>query len=129
MHWAAHYIGIPFRVLGRTREGVDCWGLVRLVLEEQFGRQVPSFELYASTDPERVAPVIQACEHMFARVPSGSEAPGDVVLMRVGRLPVHTGVVVDAGRMLHVQRGIEACVERYDGMAWRDRVVGFYRAG
>jgi len=35
-YWAGHYIGLHFREHGRTVAGADCWGLVRLVLQEQF---------------------------------------------------------------------------------------------
>lgn len=29
--WWNEYVGLPFADKGRTREGCDCWGLVRLV--------------------------------------------------------------------------------------------------
>lgn len=44
--WASDYIGLPFADHGRTREGADCWGLVRLVYAEVFNLALPS---YAST--------------------------------------------------------------------------------
>jgi cell wall-associated NlpC family hydrolase len=41
-NWAAQYVGLPFRDKGRARTGLDCYGLVVLVLREQFGVEVPS---------------------------------------------------------------------------------------
>ncbi len=50
--WAGHYIGLPFLERGRDpKKGLDCWGLVRLILREQFDHRLPSYtEFYDSTD-------------------------------------------------------------------------------
>lgn len=44
MSWAAKYIGILFVEHGRTREGCDCWGLLRLVYREEFGIELPGYD-------------------------------------------------------------------------------------
>src|SRR5262249_15997138 len=41
--WIAGYVGLPFRSLGRDRDGLDCWGLVHLVYREVFRLEVPAY--------------------------------------------------------------------------------------
>lgn len=49
-YWAGHYIGLPFCEHGRDSFGLDCWGLARMVLSEQFGVSVPSYtQNYSNT--------------------------------------------------------------------------------
>ena len=41
MHWIHHYLSIPYVPGGRDRQGVDCWGLLRLAYLEQFHIALP----------------------------------------------------------------------------------------
>jgi len=41
MHWAAKYIGHPYKEGGRGTDGVDCWGLLCLVYHQEFHIELP----------------------------------------------------------------------------------------
>ncbi len=166
--WAAEYIGIPFAERGRTRAGCDCWGLVRLVLAERFGIELPSYADGYETvkDHGRLVELIQAgkgittteaqrhgeprrdcwlraeraekpvgsrclCASVvkpaWLEVERGAEQAGDVVLLRLRGLPIHVGLVVARGWMLHVEAKVDSVLERFDGLEWRRRVLGTYR--
>lgn len=128
--WAAGYVGLPFRVGGRHRSGVDCWGLLVVVLQERFGLDVPVFDgIDFAGDRDRRSIAQFMAEHMdnWIEVPPGQEQPGDGILLRMMGHPIHVGVVVAKGWMLHIEEGIDACLERYDGPRWHRRVMGFYR--
>lgn len=129
MAWSDEYTGIPFRADGRTREGLDCWGLVVMVYRERLGVSLPEFPgAYPDESPESLrnaAGVAREERKRWTRV----ESPRvyDVALLRLQGLPCHVGVVASKGRMLHVMAGIESCVEEYTGPQWRNRIEGFFR--
>lgn len=127
--WTADYIGLPFKEKGRDRSGVDCWGLVRLVLGEQWGIALPSYTDHYACALERkeIARLIAGEKGAWRDVGRGAERPGDVLLIRQVGDECHVGLVVAPGLMLHVEAGIDAALERYDGLKWRPRVVGIYR--
>ena len=140
--WAAEYIGIPFAEHGRDHAGVDCWGLCTLIWRERFGLIVPGFdETYESAfDGSAVDAAIRthgtgaAAWHEIA---AGAERLGDAILCtglyRVeGKwcvAPVHVGIVLAGGIMIHVESGIDTALARYrHDVRMQRRVVGFYRA-
>jgi len=126
--WVANYIGIPFVAHGRDRTGWDCWGLVHVVLAERFGVHVPSYVgSYASTnDQDGLGRLIRSRMTPWHEV-TGREHAGDVALLRVRGAPMHVGLVVAKGWMLHVEEGVDSMVERTDGPRWVKRLIGVYR--
>ncbi len=129
--WVAGYIGIPFRSHGRDRDGSDCWGLLRLVLADQFGIRIPSYDgvTWHDGDDRRALAEFMA-EHKadWTPVAGGDERPGDAVLLRMMGHPIHVGIVVASGWMLHVEQGADSCIEPYlDELRWKKRIIGYYR--
>ncbi|MBU6475066.1 MAG: C40 family peptidase [Alphaproteobacteria bacterium] len=127
--WAGRYIGLPFKGHGRDRSGLDCWGLARLVMAEQFGLALPSHaEAYQrTTQTELIAELIAREAQKWKIVPSGQEQCGDVIVLRVRGRPMHVGLVLGDRQMLHIERGIDSVIERYNGPHWAERIAGFYR--
>lgn len=127
--WAGHYIGLPFRDHGRDRSGLDCWGLVRLVMGEQSGIALPSFatEYKHTSDADAIGGIVDRESGKWQRVAAGQERCGDVVVLRLFGRPLHVGIVLGDGAMLHIETGINSAIERYTGPRWQSRICGFYR--
>lgn len=127
--WSAPYIGIPFAEKGRTRAGCDCWGAVRLVLEEHFGYdRLPDFgDAYtSSTDKESVARAVESgLLHGWERVDSPSART--LVILRLAGRPWHCAVMLNCSWMLHAVANTGTVAEQIDTLLWRNRVEGFYR--
>ena len=126
--WVDGYIGIPYLEHGRDAWGCDCWGLVRMILAEQFGVELPSVDGYSEVNPgatkRLVSETLAAIETTVVDAPE----PGDIVLMRLGPHPsAHVGVVVAPGLMVHTDRGINSTLARLDAPLIRNRIEGYYR--
>lgn len=121
------YVGLKYESRGRTREGVDCWGLVKLVYLETYSIALPSYaaDYVDSAEAEETSRVISENRGDWIEVDQPAE--GDVVLLTLQGSPTHVGIYLDGGRMLHVRRGVDACVESLDSLVWRPRIVGYFR--
>lgn len=123
------FVGIPYLERGRTPAGCDCYGLLRLVLAELGGIDLPSFaDLYVTAaDRHAISCLIEGGLDQWDRIASGKEQIFDGVLMRRAREVRHIGVVVAPGLVLHVDHGETSRIERYRSPQLAPRIVGFYR--
>lgn len=127
--WAGKYIGIPFQEKGRSAAGVDCYGLTRLVLQEQFGLSLPSYsEAYKSIDADasRIVAAIQEAAYspMWVRVETARA--GTVGLFRIKRL-LHCVTMVNEWEFLHVMEGrLGAYIADARTPEWKNRIRGYY---
>lgn len=126
--WVRPYIGIPYTPRGRDFDGVDCWGLFKLVQEREFGIEVPSYAddmAYNSRkDVKRVGEFIsQEKDRLdWTPIPLSQGREGDALLFRIDGLPVHIGVIVCRNHVLHVEDGIASVCEEFSGSLWSRRI-------
>ena len=125
--WCNDYVGMPFVDRGRDKSGCDCWGLVRLVLHERFNIAVKCFadDYRDAKDGDSISKICVTEKELWSKV--DKPKAGDVILLLIKGLPWHIGIVVDPPWMLHVERGADAVMEKYDNLMWRNRIEGFYR--
>lgn len=128
--WVKAYIGIPFANRGRDRTGLDCWGLVRLVLREQLGVDLPSLKdkYERASDGVIVSHLVNAQRPIIGAERVNDPIAGDIVLLSLRGLPCHVGVYVGGGLMLDVRKDTETVVEDLSAPRWARRVEGYYRA-
>ncbi len=126
--WNA-YLGLPHRSLGRTAEGVDCYGLVRLVYAQELGINLPTFtgDYVSDGEHDQIHRLLRAAKGSGIWREVSDPAPFDVLLFRIGAFDTHLAVAVDASLMLHVfQRERSVIVRRSDPM-WQRRYQAAYR--
>lgn len=128
-HWSRSYVGLPQRDHGRDRDGVDCWGLVKLVYAERLSIDLPSYdECYTSVDEHaEIAAAISSgrAEAAWVRVDDAREF--DVAVFRAGRYESHVGLVAVPGQILHVMGKCASVIEPAASPRLSSRLVGYWR--
>jgi cell wall-associated NlpC family hydrolase len=125
--WTGRFVGIPYVHQGRERDGVDCWGLVRLALNEAFGREVPDYAYAPTFDRDGLGDLTREVRSRWLEIPLDRAEPGDAIVLRVLGQPCHCGVIAGGGWMLHSLAGHDSVVERYATALWGKRIDGVYR--
>jgi cell wall-associated NlpC family hydrolase len=135
--WCADYIGTEYKDHGRDKaSGYDCWGLVRDVMQQVFGRCLPDYgEAYATglnrTDVARAveAGLTDGWRKLDLSSPSADETPreGDLVILRLAGRPWHCAIAAGGDWMMHAIAGAGVVLEHWTLEPWKNRVEGFYR--
>ena len=95
----AHWLGVPHRMGGLTKRGVDCSGFVTIIYREVYGKQL-------------ARSAADMLKHDCKRVRRGKLREGDLVFFRTGRgrkrVPNHVGIYLKNGRFIHTStsRGV-----------------------
>lgn len=126
--WVADYVGLPFAIGGRTRAGVDCWGLVDMVYREQFGVPLPSDgpRWDKGMKSAQIAVLAEEEFRLYRKVEEHEARLGDGIVLRIEHHPIHVGVVVARGLFLHVEEKAASVLARWTSPTWKRRVIAFY---
>jgi len=127
--WVKKYIGIPFVSNGRTLAGCDCYGLVRLVLRDEYGIELPEL-----SDNYSDALNIKETARLFAEkrpILAGEKiaAPQEkaVVVITEHGVPAHIGIAAGGGYILHTGAKTGSVCQRETHPGLRGRIEGYYR--
>lgn len=127
--WSNKYISIPFKEHGRSREGVDCWGLASVIYKEEFNVDLPLLTDYSTTkDRGAIAKLCNEESKKWINIPEGEEQPFDVLIFKILNIPCHVGIVISKGVMIHCEYGIGTHLTEYEKeFQWSKRLAGIYR--
>lgn len=127
--WVKKYIGIPFVSNGRTEKGCDCYGLVRLVLQNEYGVTLPELSGDYENALNRAETLRLFAEQLPVlaadKIPEGEERA--VVVITEGGRPCHLGIVAGAGYILHAAYKTGTVCQRITHPGLCGRLGGYYR--
>lgn len=125
------YVGLPYKHLGRTREeGVDCYGLVRLVLQENCGITLPDYHYHPAMAQQRAVDFqlfdfYQCCD----KVALYQRREYDIVWLRVPAtadlILNHVGICAAGDTVIEAVSLTGSVLRPFSHV--RDRVAGVYR--
>lgn len=129
--WISDYIGIEYKDRGRDREdGLDCWGLVKLVQEEVYNRKIPSYLDYQSAENgESVEECIDQAkkDRFWNPIEAKQSREGDIILMQMMGRRCHVGIAIDFPVLLHIHRRTHSCLQNVERNLSTMTVIRGYR--
>lgn len=136
--WTEKYLDIPFVDRGASFKGCDCFGAVQLIYREECGINLPTYPGVASAmDVAAFRTIVrEAAGPQWDDVEPGREQDFDVVLLsgiievegRKASRPTHVGLVVQPGRLIHIEQGTGVSVVDYRRHpSVKNRVISFHR--
>ena len=127
--WVKKYAGIPFASNGRTVKGCDCYGLVRLVLMNEYGISLPEL----SNDYNNALNTAETLRLFEGQIPVlCSERIPDleekaVIIITEGGRPCHLGINAGGGYVLHAKYKTGSVCQGLTHPDLSGRIEGYYR--
>ena len=112
-------IGVPFTEFGREYNGWDCWGLVLKGYQDVFNISLQDFDYKSVEDYKSLVQNFATRKNILWK----SVEPDTFKIACIFRnhKVVHAGLYYE-NKILHVEKGIETCLERCD----RLQIEGYY---
>lgn len=121
------YIGIPFISGGRSTTGADCWGLVRLILKEQFEIDLPLLPNYKDAlDKKEIGSIIEHNTPIISNEKLEVPVEGCIVLMGDVHWASHVGIYIGDKTILHTTKQTGCVLEKINNPRLKNRIKGYY---
>lgn len=123
------YIGIPFVDGGRTLEGADCFGLLKIFYNNEFNIDVPDTRIKPDQPRRIFANYLKEISEHWEETEALEK--GTVVAMAMNpnhpKLVTHFGIMIDDKRLLHTLKKCESHITTLDNPAIKNTIKGYYK--
>lgn len=127
MMWLTEYLSIPFLSGGRDKNGCDCYGLVRLILMEQYGIILPEFNLYPNAlNHNNIENIIERERPLLTGELQENPAPGLVVLFKTKGFKAHLGFMLTNKDVIHTTAGTGVVIDNINSPKVKNKIEGYY---
>ncbi|MCA0894831.1 NlpC/P60 family protein [Microbulbifer agarilyticus] len=99
--------GIPYRLGGMSKRGIDCSALVYLIYRDHMGIELPRTTQYQALAGESIK--------------RAQLRPGDLVFFKTGRRGRHVGIYLEDGKFLHASVSKGVTISHLTDHYWKSR--------
>jgi len=128
---ARSWVGVKYHHQGRSRNGVDCVGLILAVSDGlRIGLHDIDEALRCGRCPPRGNDLLRHLRAQLIEVDGIDRHAGDVLAFWVNpksKRPQHLGIMSDSGQFIHVETFVKRVVEQPMESWWTERIVGIFR--
>lgn len=131
MHWAAQYLGRPWRPGAEGPDAFDCWGLIRTIYRDRLGIEIPRAGVAQGIDElKKVLQEFNASPlyGLFDEVAAPRDLDG--ALMVQAKHPIHVGIYLEAdgGKIIHCSQRAGVVAQDLSSLAAHGfKVLRWYR--
>lgn len=127
--WVNTYIGIPFVSGGRDINGCDCYGLVRLILSQEYGYTLPllSSEYTNALNASETGPLFVHHAPLLLGEQITQPEPAAVLLIRNLGFRCHVALYAGDDYIIHSRRRVGTVCERIENIRMFGTAEGWYR--
>lgn len=127
--WVKKYVGISFKSGGRDRDGTDCYGLVRLILNTEYGFDLPLLDsgYTDALDKSQTQALFDANVPLLCGERIEGPEEKAVALIKSRGLPTHVALYAGGGFIIHSIGRLGAVCERISTPGLSQTVQGWYR--
>lgn len=119
------YIGIPYKHLGRSMKGLDCYGLIVMLYQDKLGIELPDVHNYNFGENASEYMTAFYTKKKYENVSGFSKLwtpvteleRYDVILFKVYEdidPPTHSGMYLGEGKFIHCMQGLPVTINRLE---------------
>ncbi|MCL1140918.1 NlpC/P60 family protein [Shewanella pneumatophori] len=99
--------GVPYRLGGNSKSGIDCSAFVLLTFQNQFGRQLPR-----TTEQQK---------NIGSSVSKSQLRAGDLVFFKTGWSTRHVGIYIGDSQFLHASTSQGVMISSLNNSYWKQK--------
>jgi len=122
---ARSFVGVPYRHQGRTKNGLDCVGLLIVIAH---GLGISDFDVSGYARNPSGNMMRRVLRHHTIQIDLSEINHGDILHMAFGKQPQHIAIVSNDFpiRIIHADAVVGSVVEHGLDAEWRSKVRGAY---